>query len=63
MPEKRSMTSTFLKHIEDNNMKYNILLLNEEDLLGPILDDKTESKKLFEDLKEMKITLYEIYKI
>jgi hypothetical protein len=62
MPEKRSMTSTFLKHIEDCGMKFEKIYIDDEECLGTILEDKSESKKLYEDLKGLKIVLYEITK-
>jgi predicted nicotinamide N-methyase len=61
MPEKRSMSGSFLKFIEEANMSYNKIYIDDE-CCGTILDDKIEAKKLFEDLKGMKIILYEIYK-
>jgi hypothetical protein len=63
MPEKRSMTSIFLKYLEDNDLKCDKLYINDEDCFGLILEDKNESKKLYEDLKGLNIVLYEIRKI
>lgn len=60
MPEKRSMTKKFLDFIEENNMSCTYKLIEDEEIFDPVLDDKNESKKLFEDLKSMKIILYEI---
>lgn len=62
MPKKRSMTETFLKNIEDNDMKYSAWLVDEDDLFGAVLDNEKDSKKLFEDLKLTNVMIYEIIK-
>ena len=64
MPEKRSMTSTFLEYIKECGMKYQTEFydINNEELFVEILKDKKENKKLFENLKDMKLMLYKIYK-
>ena len=64
MPEKRSMTGTFLKYVTECGMKYQSEYydINNEELFVEILKDKKENKKLFENLKDMKLMLYKIYK-
>ena len=64
MPEKRSMTQTFLKYVTECGMKYQSEFydINNEELFVEILKDKKENKKLFENLKDMKLMLYKIYK-
>ena len=64
MPEKRSMTGTFLKYVTECGMKYQSEYydINNEELFVEILKDKKENKKLFENLKDMKFMLYKIYK-
>ena len=64
MPEKRSMTQTFLKYVTECGMKYQSEYydINNEELFVEILKDKKENKKLFENLKDMKLMLYKIYK-
>ena len=64
MPEKRSMTGTFLKYVTECEMKYQSEYydINNEELFVEILKDKKENKKLFENLKDMKLMLYKIYK-
>jgi hypothetical protein len=49
MPEKRSMSGSFLKFIEEANMSYNKIYIDDDECCGTILDDKIEAKKLFED--------------
>jgi hypothetical protein len=62
MPKKRSMTETFLKFIESNEMNYTAFTIDEENLFGEVLDNEKESKKLFEDLKITNVIVYEIKK-
>ena len=64
MPEKRSMTNTFLQYIKECGLKYQSEFydINNEDLFVDVLSDKKENKKLFENLKNMKLMLYKIYK-
>lgn len=60
MPEKRMMTSTFLKFIEENGLKFKYSPMNDSYLLARILDDERQSNKLFENLENLNIILYEI---
>ena len=64
MPEKRSMTNTFLGYIKECGLQYQSEFydINNEELFIGILKDKKENKKLFEDLKDMKLMLYKIYR-
>ena len=64
MPEKRSMTDTFLGYINECGLKYQSEFydVNNEELFADILKNKTENKKFFENLKNMKLMLYRIYK-
>ena len=64
MPEKRSMTNTFLGYIKECGLQYQSEFydINNEELFIGILKDKKENKKLFEDLKNMKLMLYKIYR-
>ena len=64
MPEKRSMTNTFLQYIKECGLKYQSEFydIHNEDLFLDVLSDKKENKKLFENLKDMKLMLYKIYK-
>lgn len=65
MPEKRSMTTKFIEYLEANELtcKYQYIESEDDDLFGKVLDDEKESKKYFEDLKSMKIILYEIKRV
>lgn len=63
MPEERSMTKQFLKYIEENGLKWKSEYYKDDDLFIPVLKDEKESKKLFENLKEMKLMLYTITKV
>lgn len=63
MPEKRSMTTAFLKYLEENELFCTYSPIEDEELYDVILEDQKESKKLFEDLKSMKIILYEITRV
>jgi predicted nicotinamide N-methyase len=68
MPEKRSMTKSFLNYLDENELDCNYKYIEEfcesnedkEYLFTPILKSEKESKKLFENLNTMKIMLYEI---
>ena len=64
MPEKRSMTNTFLQYIKECGLKYQSEFydINNDDLFKDVLSDKKENKKLFENLKDMKLMLYKIYR-
>ena len=64
MPEKRSMTNVFLEHIKECGLKYQSEYydINNEELFTGILKDKNENKKLFENLKDMKLMLYKIFR-
>ena len=62
MPKKRSMTETFLKLVESNEMSFTVIPLDEEDLFGDALENEKESRKLFEDLKTTNVIVYEIKK-
>ena len=62
MPKKRSMTDKFLKYIEDNGMKYEAKLIEDEDLFSSPLENEKD-KKLFDDLKTSYVMIYEIMKI
>jgi hypothetical protein len=62
MPKKRSMTEIFIKFVESNEMNCTSLSIVEEDLLGDVLDNEKESKKLFEDLRMTNVFIYEIKK-
>jgi predicted nicotinamide N-methyase len=62
MPEKRSQTQLFIKLIEENGMAWKCSEILEDDLFDQVLEDEKESKKLFENLKSMKILLYEIWR-
>ena len=64
MPEKRSMTKSFLQYIKECGLKYESEFydINNEELFVDILSDKKANKKLFENLKDMKLMLYKIYK-
>lgn len=62
MPKKRSMTEIFIKFVESNEMNCTSLSIVEEDLLGDVLDNEKESKKLFEDLRMTNVIIYEIKK-
>ena len=64
MPEKRSMTNTFLDYIKKCGLKYKkeYYDINNEELFADVLSNKKENSKLFENLKEMKLMLYTIYK-
>ena len=63
MPEERSMTKKFLSYIEENGLKWESEYYKDDDLFIPVLKDEKESKKLFENLKEMKLMLYTIKKV
>ena len=63
MPTNRSKTLDFLKFVEDNKMFCTFAEVKEEDLLGCPLENEKEYKKLFENIVDMKIVLYEITKI
>lgn len=60
MPEKRGKTGVFLEYCEQNNLKHSKELIIDDNLCSPVMEDTKESKKHFEDLKSMKITLYKI---
>jgi hypothetical protein len=62
MPKKRSMTETFLKYVEENEMKYSAWQIVEEDLFGPALENEKDAKKLFENLQSTNVMIYEISK-
>ncbi len=67
MPEKRSMREKFENYLKENNMKYSINFLNginenNDNFYIPILENENESKKAFENIKNMNILYYEIYK-
>ena len=62
MPEERSMTKTFLGFIEENGLKWKSEFYKDEELFIPILKNEKESKKLFENLKGMKLMIYTISK-
>ena len=62
MPEERSMTKTFLGFIEENGLKWKSEYYNDEELFIPVLKNEKESKKLFENLKGMKLMIYTISK-
>ena len=62
MPEKRKKTSLFIEYCNKYNLTCESLFLDDEDLLQPILEDEKEAKKLFEDLKTLKIKLYKLTK-
>ena len=64
MPEKRSMTNIFLDYIKECGLKYQSEFydINNEELFLDVLKNKKENKKLFENLKDMKLMLYKIYK-
>ena len=64
MPEKRSMTKKFLEYINECGLKYQSEYydINNEELFADILKNSKENKKLFENLKDMKLMLYKIFK-
>ena len=64
MPEKRSMTNVFLQYIKESGLKYQSEFYDtsNEELFADILKNKEENKKFFENLKNMKLMLYKIYK-
>ena len=64
MPEKRSMTNIFLDYIKECGLNYQSEFydINNEELFLDVLKNKKENKKLFENLKDMKLMLYKIYK-
>ena len=64
MPEQRSMTGVFLQYINECGLKYQSEFydVNNEELFADILKNQKENKKFFENLKNMKLMLYKIYK-
>jgi predicted SAM-dependent methyltransferase len=62
MPKNRSMTDQFLKLINDNGMKYEGRIIDDQDLFFNPLENEKESKKVFEDLKTSNVMLYQISK-
>ena len=64
MPEKRSMTKKFLEYVKECGLKYQSEYydINNEELFVDVLTNKKENKKLFENLKDMKLMLYKIFK-
>ena len=62
MPKKRSMSETFLKFVEENDMKWEGKLVDDESLLFNPMENEKEGKKYFEDLKNIQMMIYEISK-
>lgn len=67
MPEKRSMRENFEKFLIENGLKFNIQYMNDikennDNFYIPILETEAESKKIFENIKNMNILFYEIMK-
>jgi hypothetical protein len=65
MPEKRSMREKFEGYLNENNMAFSIHYLNDvqdnnENFYIPILENESEAKKGFENIKTMNILYYEI---
>jgi ribosomal protein L11 methylase PrmA len=64
MPLKRSMTDEFKKYVEECGMVWKGMHFKDanldEQLFGEVLKNKKESKKLFDNLKDMDIMLYTI---
>ena len=63
MPLQRSMTLKFIEYCNENGLKVNGECFNDfgdENLFCNVLKDEKENKKLFENLKNMKIMLYTI---
>jgi hypothetical protein len=60
MPLKRSMTSTFQSQLEKIDMEMIPEKLEDERLYLKSISNKNEDSKLFEDLKNMNVTLYKI---
>jgi predicted nicotinamide N-methyase len=65
MPEKRSMTKPFLEYLNLNELTASYKYMSDYniDLFENVLENEKESKKLFENLKNMNIMLYEIRRI
>ena len=68
MPKERKMTKTFLEYIENEGLKWNSLAFNDLDeeekeyLFYPVLGEKGKNNKIFENLSNMNLMLYEISK-
>lgn len=68
MPKERKMTKTFLEYIENEGLKWTSLAFNELDeeekkyLFYPVLGEKDKKNKIFENLSNMNLMLYEINK-
>ncbi len=68
MPEKRSMREKFENYMIENDLKFNIQYMNDikennDNFYISILETEAESKKAFENIKNMNILFYEIVKI
>ena len=68
MPKERKMTKTFLEYIENEGLKWTSLAFNDLDekekeyLFHPVLGEKGKNSKIFENLSNMNLMLYEISK-
>ena len=68
MPKERKMTKTFLEYIENEGLKWTSLAFNDLDekekeyLFYPVLGEKGKNSKIFENLSNMNLMLYEVSK-
>jgi len=67
MPEKRSMREKFEDYLAQNKLEFSIQFFNDiqdnnENFYIPILENESESKKAFENIKIMNILYYQIIK-